>query len=267
MYLTGLCIKACAGALQQSTMFTFLARWVVARLLKDNQLNRLGVEDPYYEYVQQGSKTKKIKRKVPEGLSANDTKVLNDVRSSAYRYDQWFQLGGVKMGLSNFVSFVPVVGAVITNYWLLKLYMRARQLDDGLPLDLLLIFFFNIIIDFVLSLIPVIGSFIEIGYKANSRNFLLLERHLERVGQKNQGLIPENEVRPGFINDKVQPFVDTKIVPEAQKMGELIRHFVGEHLSSAEASVQSSDETATGTLEHDSDVKSVRSLKVHERAM
>lgn len=42
---------------------------------------------------------------------------------------------------------------------------------------------------------------------------MLLEKHLVRVGQKNQGLISEDEVRPGFINDTVQPFVDEKVKP------------------------------------------------------
>lgn len=198
-------------------MSSFIIKWVANRLLKDNQWNRLGVEDPYYEYVpiqkKNGTKYKKITRRVPEGISQHDTSILETFKKRAYRYDYWFKLLGVQFGWASIVSVVPVVGTVIQTYWSLQLLGLARKIQGGLPLDLQLLFLLNIVIDFGLGFIPIIGSLIEIGYKANSRNFLLLEKHLERVGKKNRGLISEDEVRPGFINDTVQPFVDEKVKP------------------------------------------------------
>lgn len=198
-------------------MSSFIIKWVANRLLKDNQWNRLGVEDPYYEYVpiqkKNGTKYKKITRRVPEGISQHDTSILETFKKKAYRYDYWFKLLGVQFGWASIVSVVPVVGTVIQTYWSLQLLGLARKIQGGLPLDLQLLFLLNIVIDFGLGFIPIIGSLIEIGYKANSRNFLLLEKHLERVGKKNRGLISEDDVRPGFINDTVQPFVDEKVKP------------------------------------------------------
>ncbi|CCG20571.1 hypothetical protein CORT_0A01800 [Candida orthopsilosis Co 90-125] len=198
-------------------MSSFIIKWVANRLLKDNQWNRLGVEDPYYEYVpiqkKNGTKYKKITRRVPEGISQHDTSILETFKKKAYRYDYWFKLLGVQFGWASIVSVVPVVGTVIQTYWSLQLLALARKIQGGLPLDLQLLFLLNIVIDFGLGFIPIIGSLIEIGYKANSRNFLLLEKHLERVGKKNRGLISKDEVRPGFINDTVQPFVDEKVKP------------------------------------------------------
>ncbi|KAI5948807.1 hypothetical protein KGF57_005205 [Candida theae] len=198
-------------------MSSFIVKWVVNRLLKDNQWNRLGVEDPYYEYVQvqkrNGTQLKKITRRIPEGISQHDTSILEAFKKKAYRYDYWFKLLGVQFGWSSIVSVVPVVGTVIQTFWSLQLLVLARKIQGGLPLDLQLLFLLNIAIDFALGFIPIIGSLIEIGYKANSRNFLLLEKHLDRVGQKNRGLISEDEVRPGFINDTVQPFVEEKVKP------------------------------------------------------
>lgn len=262
-------------------MSSFVVKWIVNRFLKDNQLTKFGVEDPYYEYIplgqtekQKTTKYKKVARRIPNGISENDTKVLLDVRRQAYRYDMWFSLFGMKFGWSNVVGLIPVVGAIISNFWSVKIYWLARKLDDGLPLDIQLIFFFNMIVDFLLSLIPFVGDIIEVGYKANLRNFLLLEKHLVRVGEKNLGIIGEDEVRPGFINDKVQPFVEETIVPNAKKAGTQIKHLVNRNINAkspttlaSAPTTQSTEATATATIESslDDDAKSIRSLQEHTR--
>lgn len=260
-------------------MSSFVVKWVANRFLKDNQLTKFGVEDPYYEYVPLGStdkhnkpKYKKVARRIPNGISENDIKVLSDVRRQAYRYDMWFSLFGLKFGWSNVIGIIPVLGAIVSNFWSLKIYWAARKLDDGLPLDIQLIFLFNLVVDFMLSLIPFVGDIIEIGYKANLRNFLLLEKHLVRVGEKNMGIITEDEVRPGFINDKVQPFVEETIVPNAKKAGAQIKHLVNRNINSDPAAsqasaptTQKSEATATATFEVDDDARSIRSLHRHSR--
>lgn len=260
-------------------MSKFLIKWVANRFLKDNQLNKFGVEDPYYENIVIGStkdgqpKYKKVVRKIPEGISLNDQSVLAKVKKQAYRYDMWFTALGMRFGLSSLVGLIPIVGSVVTTYWSLSLFLNARSLDDGLPLDIQLLFLFNILVDFLLSLIPIVGDIIEVGYKANLRNFLLLEKHLTRVGQKNAGLITAEEVRPGFINDRVQPFVDDTLLPGAVKAGHQIKKLVNNNLRStsttskdtaitSSATIEPSMATATGTLDSygDDDNRSIRSL-------
>lgn len=257
-------------------MSSFAVKWIANRFLKDNQLTKFGVEDPYYEFVplrhdEKGNVTKhkKVARRIPNGISENDTKVLLDVRRQAYRYDMWFSLFGLKFGWSNVVGLIPIVGALVSNYWSFKIYLLARNLDDGLPLDIQIIFFFNMLVDFLLSLIPIVGDIIEIGYKANLRNFLLLEKHLVRVGEKNLGIIREEDVRPGFINDTVQPFVEETVVPSAMKAGTHIKDLVNRnrHTSSQTSAptTQSTGTVATATIEKDDDAKSIRSLHQHSR--
>lgn len=251
-------------------MWQIFVKWVANRVLKDNQLNKLGVEDPYYEHIPINSTSggkvhyRKIKRRVPEGLSNNDIGILETVRKRAYRYDMWFSVFGMKFGWSNLVGMVPFVGAAVSIYWSVGLYLVARRIDDGLPLDIQLIFFFNLLVDFLLSLIPVVGEFIEVGYKANLRNFLLLEKHLYRVGQKNLHNIEPDEVRPGFINDTVQPFVDDTIKPQAVRVGETLKHLVHKE-SALEPTIQSTDVSATATLDMDDDAKSVRLLRQNRK--
>lgn len=218
-------------------MSGILVKFIYNRLLRDNQWNKFGVEDPYYEYVPLHkdangvpNKYKRVPRRIPDGISDNDLKILTQVKKKAYRYDMWFNVFGVKVGWSNVVGVVPVFGTIVSTYWSFNLYLISRKLDDGLPLDIQLLFFINIIIDFLLLLIPIVGDLIEIGYKANLRNFLLIEKHLVKVGEKNMGLISAEEVRPNFINDKIQPLVDETIKPGAVKAGESIKSFVKTHL-------------------------------------
>lgn len=265
--------------LLQFIMSSFVVKWIVNRFLKDNQLTKFGVEDPYYEYINLGAtdknnkpKYKKVARRIPNGISENDTKVLLDVRRQAYRYDMWFSFFGLKFGWSNVVGIVPVLGAIVLNFWSLKIYWAARKLDDGLPLDIQLIFLFNLVVDFMLSLIPFVGDIIEIGYKANLRNFLLLEKHLVRVGEKNLGIIGEDDVRPGFINDKVQPFVEDTIVPNAKRAGTQIKHLVNRNLGKLSdqalmPTTQELEATAVATIEVDDDARSIRSLHEHSKKL
>lgn len=195
----------------------FIARYFVQRFLKDNQWDRIGVEDPYSMEVEVKKRgkviTKKVPRPIPDGVNDNDAQVLKEFRKRATRYDQWFLWGLIKFGWSLIINLVPVAGPVVSMYWLLLLLWLTRRLSDPFPLDLQLLFLMNIALDFGLGLIPIVGSLVAIGYKANLRNYGLLDRHLQRIGQRNLGNITAEEVRPGFINDKVQPVLEKDVLP------------------------------------------------------
>lgn len=256
-------------------MSLFVIKFITNRLIKDNQWNKFAVEDPYYEYFPiardskgNTTKTKRVKRRVPDGISPNDYKILNKVRKKAYRYDMSFNFLGIKVGWTNIVGLIPAFGSIIAIYWSLSIFSLARKIDDGLPLDLQLLFLINILIDFALSLIPIVGDIIEIGYKANLRNFLLLNKHLIKVGEKNLGLIDESEVRPNFINDKVSPFVDDKVKPGAIKAGESVQNFVNKHLHSGSSTPSSNSASSfasrSPTLQTSSTTVTTSSQPYHE---
>lgn len=184
--------------LDSNEMLSFIAKIVAKKLLKDNQWNRFGVEDPYYETVQVSNRFGKVMnvkkpRKVPQGISENDLDILMKFQKRAHRYDMLFNLWGISFGWSNIVGLIPFVGTFISTYWSVKLLLLARQLDDGLPIDLLFLFILNIVIDLVIGFIPIVGDLIVIGYKSNLRNYTLLRKHLEKVGEKNTIYITDND--------------------------------------------------------------------------
>lgn len=52
------------------------------------------------------------------------------------------------------------------------------KVDDGLPLTILSRMVFNILVDFVIGLVPFVGDLADAAYRANIRNAWLLELYL-----------------------------------------------------------------------------------------
>lgn len=61
----------------------------------------------------------------------------------------------------------------------------CEQIEGGLPMNLKMSMIFNIMVDFVIGLVPFLGDLCDAVFKANTRNALLLEQHLRAKGQKD----------------------------------------------------------------------------------
>ncbi|KAH3680285.1 hypothetical protein WICPIJ_008343 [Wickerhamomyces pijperi] len=165
----------------------------MVKIFRENKWNKFGTEDPYYQeyeieqrsFLTGSTSMKKVKkpRAVPEGISTNDSDILKKIMRRAYQLDMNFSVVGYRFGWNNVVSFVPFVGSACSVVLSLMLFKLALDLDGGLPWEVQAEFIGNIIIDFAISFIPFVGSLIEVMYKANSRNALLLEKHLYTKGQ------------------------------------------------------------------------------------
>lgn len=59
------------------------------------------------------------------------------------------------------------------------------QIDGGLPSGLRVKMLINIIFDFILGLVPLLGDLADAMYRANTKNAILLEDHLREKGKKN----------------------------------------------------------------------------------
>ena len=92
--------------------------------------------------------------------------------------DSRFQIPGTKyrVGLDAILGLIPGIGdglgAVISFYILLRLWQH------DLPWHLRVRLVGNILVDFALGALPLVGDLFDIGFKANRRNVLLVRNHL-----------------------------------------------------------------------------------------
>lgn len=92
--------------------------------------------------------------------------------------DTWFRVPGtnIRFGLDGIIGFIPgigdAVGGVASCIIILAAYFR------GAPLVTLLRMITNVAIEVGVGLVPVLGNLFDIGWRANRRNYHLLERTL-----------------------------------------------------------------------------------------
>lgn len=105
---------------------------------------------------------------------------LDEVRELARLLDNAFRIPLVnyRFGVDAILGLVPVVGdfsAMALSGWII--YRAARM---GAPKRLLARMLVNALGDTVVGSVPVLGTIVDVVWKANARNLKLLERHLER---------------------------------------------------------------------------------------
>lgn len=77
------------------------------------------------------------------------------------------------------------VGDVVDALLAVLVLRTCMQIEGGLPSNLRIKMFFNIIFDFILGLVPLLGDVADAMYRANTKNAILLEDHLREKGKKN----------------------------------------------------------------------------------
>lgn len=66
----------------------------------------------------------------------------------------------------------------------LMVLRTCEQIQGGLPADVKSRMYINIVLDFGLGLVPFLGDLADAMYKANTRNAVVLEKHLRAKGAK-----------------------------------------------------------------------------------
>lgn len=133
------------------------------------------------------------KRKLPDFIPQKDLKILNSVKRKAYRLDLQLSVCGLRLGWAGVIGLIPGFGDIIGVLFALQLVSKASSVDGGLPEKIRLQMISNVVFDFVIGLIPFVGDFMNILYKCNSRNFILLEKHLV---EKYSELVPVPQSGP-----------------------------------------------------------------------
>ncbi len=92
--------------------------------------------------------------------------------------DSKFKIGPWSFGLDPIIGLVPWVGDFIGLA--LSLYIFWIGIQMRVPLDKLAQMLGNIIFDFILGVIPLIGDLADFAFKANSKNMEILEKYAEK---------------------------------------------------------------------------------------
>ncbi|KAK0637286.1 hypothetical protein B0T17DRAFT_588185 [Bombardia bombarda] len=169
--------------------------------LKKNKTNT-NSDNPYLEkapvYNKRGqiSKYKNRERPIPEELSHNDKKILKSVRKRAYRWDMGFSCCcfSFRFGWSVIIGIIPFIGDVIDLMMAYSIVNKAAKVDGGLPNTLRAKMMFNIMVDFAIGFVPVLGDFADALFRANTRNAWLLDAYLtEKAKALREGKVHDSD--------------------------------------------------------------------------
>lgn len=164
-------------------------------------------------YQRKGAKRK---RKLPDIIAKKDLKILNSVKRKAYRLDLQLSLCGVRLGWAGIIGLFPWIGDLLCLMLALQVVSKAGKIEGGLPTQLRLQMMANVTFDFVIGLIPIVGDFINIMYKCNLRNFVLLEKHLVDKYSAQEHSASVTETAPVARNGHL-PSNTNRPVPEIPK--------------------------------------------------
>jgi hypothetical protein len=92
--------------------------------------------------------------------------------------DTWFRVPGtqIRFGLDGIVGFIPGVGDLLGG--LASCIIVLAAYFRGVPLITIARMVANLAIEVVIGMVPVLGNLFDIGWRANRRNYHLLERSL-----------------------------------------------------------------------------------------
>ncbi|KAJ5160046.1 uncharacterized protein N7482_007050 [Penicillium canariense] len=195
------------------------------RVLAESARNHFGTEDPYFEDVPAsrlgrafGKKTQKRRKAIPPGLSEKDAKILTQVKRRAYRLDYClFNLCGVRFGWGSVIGLVPFVGDAADAALAMMVVRNCEEIDGGLPSRLRTMMLVNVIIDFFIGLVPFIGDIADAVYKCNTRNAVILEKHLREQGAKALKKQVKRQERPAIENEREERVIDHSLPEEWDK--------------------------------------------------
>ncbi|GJJ71742.1 hypothetical protein EMPS_04099 [Entomortierella parvispora] len=98
------------------------------------------------------------------------------IRKIAYWLDSFASVGGLTVGLEAMVGFIPVIGDFLGMA--ASLYQIYLCFLFGIPTYLTLRMLANVLIDFIVGLVPWIGDILDVFYKSNQYNLTILTNWL-----------------------------------------------------------------------------------------
>ena len=95
--------------------------------------------------------------------------------------DSRFQIPGtsIRFGLDSLLGLIPGVGDTITLASTGYLISKAHQYK--LPWHVKTTMMWNLLIDWLIGLIPLLGDIFDIGWKANNKNVALIKKYIDKA--------------------------------------------------------------------------------------
>jgi hypothetical protein len=122
-----------------------------------------------------------VRRHVPHKPVLDLAADLERARVVAQMLDSKFELAGIRFGLDAVMGLVPVVGDTVSLLLgMYPLYLaRKHKLGKSVELRMLA----NLAVDYVGGLVPLAGDVFDVAFKANLKNFALLEKAAAKRGK------------------------------------------------------------------------------------
>ncbi len=98
--------------------------------------------------------------------------------------DNKFKLGRFSFGIDPLFDFIPVLGGLIPAA--LSFYIVFIAIQMKLPPDKISQMIGNIVFDYLLGVIPIIGTAADFVFKSNLKNMKILESYLKADAQEGQ---------------------------------------------------------------------------------
>ena len=110
-------------------------------------------------------------------LTSAQVQRLDALRHVARLLDNAFEIPGtgIRFGLDPIAGLIPAVGDLVSPLFTIGILWQARDLH--LPRVVQMRMVFNVALDTVLGMVPLAGDLFDVAWKANYRNFSLLEQH------------------------------------------------------------------------------------------
>lgn len=117
--------------------------------------------------------------------SKNPEKTLKRVERLAFWLDTHYHIPftRIRLGWDSILGLIPGVGDALSFLFSLYIVFEAARLK--MPSFLLLRMLINVLFDFIVGLVPILGDFADVHWKANTRNTTLMRNYLLRSKRRN----------------------------------------------------------------------------------
>ncbi len=113
-----------------------------------------------------------------ELLDADKESELQAIEQLARWLDSRFEIPGlpIRFGLDALLGLIPGLGDTVTS--VVSLYLLQSAVRQGVSRATIARMALNILVDYVLGAVPILGDLFDVYWKSNSRNAALLRRSL-----------------------------------------------------------------------------------------